>query len=328
MKFSEVNAVKYYLAVDCGGSKIASLIFDESLKIHTKTEFSGGANAKTLPPDVLCENIKNALCDVKRCAGGKKIEKIYGFFMHNEGLFERFGGEILNCPDVCVVSEGALGVLCGGIYPNGALLLSGTGGDVFVIKDGNVADIIGGYGAILGEKGSGFAIGKAAINAAIAYYEGTGPYTVLYDCVKEKYPADTFRQSVYGIYRAPETVRAVASFAIDVERAAEKGDGAALQILDTAAKDLSDMVIAAYKKNGLPDDFPLTFSGSVMKHDISREKPLMFDKICAHLEKCGIKNINTPLVKPVYGAVLYYAYTQNMAVDREKIKEYFSDLQG
>ena len=318
--------VKYYLAVDCGGTKIASVLFDENLKIHANMEFSGGANAKTLPYEVLCGNIKNALNDVKKSADGKQIEKIFGFFMHNEELFEKIGGEILNCADVCEIPEGALGVLCGGIYPNGALLLSGTGGDVFIIKDGKVADIIGGYGAILGEKGSGFAIGKAAINAAIAYHEGTGPYTVLYDKVKEKYPADTFRQSVYGIYRAPETVRAVASYALDVERAVENGDEVAVEILDTAAKDLADMVITAYKKNNLPDDFPLTFSGGVLKHDISREKPLMFRKILSYLEEKGIKNINIPLVKPVYGAVLYYAYTQNMAVDREKIKEYFPEL--
>ena len=317
--------MKYFLAVDCGGTKIASVVFDETLKIHEKTEFSGGANAKTLSSEVLNSNIRNALTDVKNHLGDKKIEKMYGFFMHNESLFAKHGEEILDCGDVTEIPEGALGVLCGGIYPDGALLLCGTGGDVFVIKNGSVADIIGGWGAILGEKGSGFAIGKAAINCAIAYHEGTGPYTVLYDRVKEKFPAESFRQSVYGIYRAPETVREVAGYAIDVEKAAENGDGVALGILDTAAHDLSDMVITAYRKNLLPDDFPLTFSGGVIKHDISRTNPLMFGKICSILKEHGITNINTPLIPPVYGGMLYYAYTQKMPVTRDKIREYFPD---
>lgn len=319
--------MKYYLATDCGGTKIASVIFDETLKIHAKTEFLGGANAKTLSPDVLNANIRGALEDVKEELGGKKIEKMYGFFMHNEELFAKHGADILGCDNVTEIPEGSLGVLCGGIYPDGALLLCGTGGDVFVIKNGEVADIIGGYGAILGEKGSGFAIGKAAINAAIAYHEGRGDYTVLYDVLKEKYPAESFRQSVYGIYRAPETVRDVAGFAIDVEKAAEKGDCVALDILNTASHDLADMVITAYKKNGLSNDFPLTFSGSVIKHDISRKEPLMFTTVCSILEKHGITNINTPLVQPVYGGILYYAYTQGMPVTRDKIKEYFTDVE-
>ncbi len=316
--------MKYYLATDCGGTKIASIIFDENLKIHAKTEFRGGSNAKTLPPEVLNENIRGALTDVKNCLGGKKIEKMYGFFMHNEALFAKHGADILDCGDVTEISEGALGVLCGGIYPDGALLLCGTGGDVFIVKDGKVNDIIGGYGAILGEKGSGFAIGKAAINASIAYHEGSGAYTPLYDTLIERFPAESFRQSVYGIYRAPETVRAVAGFAIDVEKAAEAGDTVAIEILNTAAKDLADMVITAYKKNKLPNDFPLTFSGSVIKHDIAREEPLMFGTICSILRQHGITNINTPVYKPVYGGILYYAYTQGMSVTREKIKEYFN----
>lgn len=316
--------MKYYLAVDCGGTKIAFAVFDEQLKIHSKGEFKGGANAKTLSRDVLNANIKNALSDVRAVLDGKSIEAIYGFFMHNEALFEKYGKELLGCDTVKTVSEGALGVLCGGIYPNGALLLCGTGGDVFIIKDGEVFDIIGGWGAILGEKGSGFAIGKAAINAAIAYCEGTGPYTVLYDKLKEKYPADNFRQSVYGIYRAAETVRAVASFAPDVEASADSGDKVALKILDNAAVDLAEMVVTAYRKNNLPSDFPLTFSGGVFRHDISREKPLIFNKVKDILSSYGINDLNTPLIPPVYGAVLYHAYTAGMSVSRDSICQYFN----
>ena len=69
--------MKYYLATDCGGTKIASVIFDETLKIHAKTEFLGGANAKTLSSDVLNANIRGALEEVKAQLGVKNIEKMY-----------------------------------------------------------------------------------------------------------------------------------------------------------------------------------------------------------------------------------------------------------
>lgn len=326
VNFLKGSTVKYFLAMDAGGTKVASVIFDEELKIHSQISFEGGLNAKTLSPDVLHGNIKNALLQVKDASCGKKIEKIFGYFMHNEALIEHYGAEILGCSQVVEISEGALGILCGGIYPDGALLLSGTGSDVFVIKNGKTEDIVGGWGAILGDEGSGFGIGKAAINSAIAYHEGRGEYTVLYDMIKEKYPAESFRQSVYGIYRAPETARAVADFSYETEKAAELGDKTALEIFENTARYLSDTVIAAYKKNGLKNSFPLTFSGGVLKHDLAREKPFLFKKIKNILSEHDITNLHIPKVPPVYGAILYYAYSMGMDVSGESIDKYFPNV--
>ncbi len=301
--------MKYYLSIDGGGTKIDAVIFDENLKIHSQLTYNGGINARTLASEVVENNIVGCLNMVKDAAPDIKFEKIYGFFMHNQEIFARHASAIIGCGNVEALQEGVQGLLCGGLYPNGVLLLCGTGSDAFVIKDGATVDIIGGWGAVLGDEGSGYSIGKAAMNAAIAYYEQRAPYTMLYDAVINKYPAETFRKSVYGIYSSKEPVRAVASFAKDAEEAADKGDGIAISIFEDAAAALADIVITAYKKHDLPKDFPLTFTGGLLKHDIKRENPLIFGKLRAILEKHGITNLSIDIFPPVFGGVISHAYS-------------------
>lgn len=296
----------HFISFDGGGTKIDAIVFDENLNTVFKTTYNGGINARTLAPDVVEKNIVGCMEQIKSGINGLNIKRMYGFFMHNQLLFEKHGRDILGCGEVVVIDEGVQGILCGGIYPSGVLLLCGTGSDAFVVQNGQTVDIIGGWGALLGDDGSGYSMGKAALNAAIAYYEKRIDYTLLYDAVIKKYPAESFRKSVYGVYAGTEPVRAIADFAKDAEIAADKGDKAALQIFEDAATSLAQYVITAFNKHDLPLDTPVTFTGGILKHDISREKPLILGKIEEILSSCGITNLKTDIKPAVFGGMIYH----------------------
>lgn len=291
--------MKLYLSVDCGGTKTDCVLFDGDGNVIEEKRVYGGSNRRTLPMQIVEENIIKCLNEVKTMAKDSKIECVYGYFMHNEDFFDKYCREILNCEKTVPIEEGTLALYCAGIYPDGVVLLSGTGADAFVIKNGATVDIIGGYGAFLGDDGSGYHMGREGIKAACAAYECRGEKTVLSDMLLQEYPAETFRKSVYRIIGAKEPVKEIASFSKFVEKAADMGDGVALEIFSKVAKPLSDYVKAAYLKNDLPDDYPLTVTGGILRADSERKNPLLIPLI----EENTGKKIICPTRKPSHGGI-------------------------
>lgn len=287
-----------YIAADGGGTKLELGAVSSQGKLINTVRVNGGINKKTSDEKTVENNIVSAFEKLKEQTGGFEALGCAGFFMYNTEVFSRAAG----CEAISL-DEGTLGLYAAGIYGDGALILSGTGADVFVSKGGKIAGIIGGYGAILGDEGSGFAIGRAGINAAIASYEGRSEKTALTEYLTKKYPAETFRKSVYGIYEAPQTSREVADFCKECEQAADEGDAVALNIFKEAAHALTGFAIAAYKNYGIEKTAPYTFSGGVITHDIKRGKPLMLPHIRKELAEAGITNCVLPKGTPLTGAV-------------------------
>ncbi len=288
---------KIYIAADGGGTKLGLCALSPSGERLCEVRVNGGINKKTAKPEEIYGAVKTGAELMKEKLGGFAALGVSGYFMHNTDVFSKvFGCEARE------VDEGTLGLYAAGIYGDGVLILSGTGADAYVIKDGAVLDIMGGYGAFLGDPGSGFAIGAAAINAAIDEYNGAGEKTLLTKYLCEKYPAETFRGSVYGVYAAPQPSREIADFCLECEKAADEGDSIALRIFREAANALSGFAAAGYKKYSLDKNTPYTFSGGVLRHDMEREKPLLLPYIISALDAEGIKNRVMPKGSPLYGA--------------------------
>ncbi|WP_298990201.1 N-acetylglucosamine kinase [uncultured Pseudokineococcus sp.] len=67
----------------------------------------------------------------------------------------------------------------GSAEPTGCAIVAGTGSVGAVVREGRVARAVGGCGWLLGDGGSGFALGRAVARAVVAELEGTGPPTSL-----------------------------------------------------------------------------------------------------------------------------------------------------
>ena len=287
-----------YIAADGGGTKLELGAVSSQGELITTVRVDGGINKKTSDEKTVENNIVSAFEKLKEQTGGFEALGCAGFFMYNTEIFSRAAG----CEAISL-DEGTLGLYAAGIYGDGVLILSGTGADAYVIKDGKTLDIIGGYGPLLGDEGSGFAIGRDAIKAVIAEYEGTGEKTLLTELLRQKYPSDTFRGSVYGIYKTPQTQKNIADFCYECEQAADKGDKIAINIFKTAAYALAAYAETGYNKFGLDKTTPYAFSGGVILHDIKRDNPLMLPHITEYLSFRGIKNQVTPKTTPVLAAV-------------------------
>lgn len=125
---------------------------------------------------------------------------------------------------------------------HGAVVASGTGVVTLAVGPREVARVDG-WGYIMGDAGSGYWIGREALDAVMRGYDGRGPATALTDVVRERWP--DLSQAYIALQGEEARVRIVAGFAADVARLAEDGDAVAAQITRRAAQELAASVSTA-----------------------------------------------------------------------------------
>jgi N-acetylglucosamine kinase-like BadF-type ATPase len=123
----------------------------------------------------------------------------------------------------------------------GIVVTSGTG-SVAVARDpfGRLHRT-GGYGWQMGDEGSGYAVGRAALGAVGRAADGRSPKTALNKLVLEGTRSESMDQLIR--WAAKATPAEVASLAPAVMQAAGSGDTVAQGILDYAARELAQLAI-------------------------------------------------------------------------------------
>jgi N-acetylglucosamine kinase-like BadF-type ATPase len=168
----------------------------------------------------------------------------------------------------------------------GVVVISGTGSIVFGKDERDKIYRAGGWGRLIGDEGSGYAIGREAFRAVAKLLDGYGEKTKLAKLFNKKFglgTQDAIINAVYGEKYNP------ASVVPAVMEAALKGDSVAKKILVLACSDLVEVINAVLKKmnkgrKGVPKR-PLAFVGSLLMNDnfysrkirsaIKRELPLV-----------------------------------------------------
>jgi len=183
----------------------------------------------------------------------------------------------------------------------GIVVISGTGSIVFGKDERGRVYRVGGWGRLIGDEGSGYAIGQEAFRAVSKMLDGYGERTKLTKLFNEKFGLGTQDAIIKAVY---EEQYDFASVVPVVMEAASKGDPVAKKILTQASSDLIELIDAVLikmnkgKKRVLKH--PLAFVGSLLVNDniysrkirsaIKREVPLV--------------SIRTVESSPVVGAAL------------------------
>lgn len=164
--------------------------------------------------------------------------------------------EVLLCADNVTAHAGALG---GG---PGVALTIGTGVNCLAI-DAGVRHKVDGWGYLFGDDGSGFAIGRAGIAAALRAYDGRGPATALLNSTGQRF-GDPNRLAPV-LYTSPTVVDDVARFALEVLDAAAAGDAVAAGIVDAAGRELAGTAAAGIAALPGSEPVPVACTGRLVE---------------------------------------------------------------
>ncbi|WP_374314167.1 N-acetylglucosamine kinase [Microbacterium sp.] len=127
----------------------------------------------------------------------------------------------------------------------GAVVAAGTGVVTLAVGASHVARVDG-WGHIMGDAGSGYWIGREALDAAMRSYDGRGPQTALRRVAEERWP--DLGRAYIELQSSSERVSIVASFAADVARLAAEGDAVAQLISTRAGAELAHSVETALRR--------------------------------------------------------------------------------
>lgn len=206
---------------------------------------------------------------------------------------DRLGGpQVWLGPDMVTAHAGALGGSAG------VVTTAGTGVVCLGIAADGGAHQADGHGYLLGDSGSGFSIGRAALRAVLAARDGRGPATALTEAAQEAL-GDLAGLS-QRIYTSPAPVRMVARCTPWVAAVARSGDPVARHIWAAAVDDLV-ATTAAVLARAFPEpaDVPVSYAGGLFAIEDLVRRPF----VEAVQSRCPGVQVREPLGSPLDGAV-------------------------
>lgn len=175
---------------------------------------------------------------------------------------------------------------------DGVTVIVGTGSIAFAQKNG-VRRRVGGWGYLLDSGGSGYNLGRDALEAAYRALDGRGPETALTRLLEDRL-GKTVEAAIPELYGGGKKM--IASLAPLVFEACDAGDRPAEEILRKNAAHIAELIRTAAAFVGDPDA-PVVLCGGLTQRADLLEKYIMENLD----EGCRIRFGSEPLVK---GAVL------------------------
>jgi N-acetylglucosamine kinase len=297
----------YFLGVDGGASKTASIVIDEHGSVLGRG-LSGGSNHLRVGLEEATRNVERSVSQALVEAGIaiKHIEYAYCGIAgsdhpaHHERVVEALRvffprGNFIVDTDGRVALTGAVG------FGAGIVIISGTGSVAFGRDDNGREARAGGWGPTLGDEGSGYAIARDGLSAIVRAYDGRGDATQMTQLLCHEYDMCDPKDLPKFVYAATTHADDIARYGKLVIEAAGTGDPVAREIIDNAGRELATCVVAVAEKLELLDrEFPVAYVGGAFNAGEVLLAP-MRNMIVATAPHARIA---PPLKPPVEGAAM------------------------
>ena len=256
------------VGIDGGGTKTDGVLCDETGRVLRRVR--GGPGSPTSQP--MAQAVQNINAVVRTLMqGDAPIDALYaglsgGSVGNNTEVMHRELKAVF--PQVKNLGNhtDAINALRSAIPSGDALVaICGTGSSVFA-QVGEELHQVGGWGHLVGDEGSGFDLGRRALNAALRELDGRGPHTAL-TAACHQVLGQPVTMAIPDIYVGGRAL--VASFGVVLLEQAEAGDAIAVRELQQALSGLAEQIVAAGRF--LPTACkPVALAGSVWQNYLYR----------------------------------------------------------
>ena len=130
------------------------------------------------------------------------------------------------------------------------MIISGTGSIAYGRNAAGEAARSGGWGYVLGDEGSGYWIGRAALRAVLRAADLRGPGTLLTQMLLDHFQVSQPQLLLHEVYHHHLKPAAIGALASCVQTAFSEGDEAATGILRGAADELEGAALSVARRLG------------------------------------------------------------------------------
>ncbi|HOY44026.1 MAG TPA: BadF/BadG/BcrA/BcrD ATPase family protein [bacterium] len=247
---------KRIIGLDGGGTKTLGVMIDENGRLLARAT-GDSSNIQAIGAERLGESLAGLIAELVAIAGCRQ-EEVDHLYAGLAGAGRPADREAISAQ---VTSRGlarahtidtdASAALAGAFGGGpGIIVISGTGSICFGKDEKGTLYRCGGWGFKLGDEGSGYYIGQQALMAALKDLDGRGPETVLRGHYEKRYHLASIDLIISQIYSDKIDRTEIASNAPAVFAAAQEGDAAARQIIESAGREIGRLVAGAAKRMG------------------------------------------------------------------------------
>lgn len=258
-------ALKYLIGVDAGGTHSTAIAYDLNGKELARAEggpgqinsdYDGGINNIAGVVNELLDQIDG---DCQRVLAGISGLSIVG---NAAEVAATISSRISNLP-TRAITDSLLALYNGLEGDDGALVIAGTGSVFNGLQDGHLI-AVGGYGNILGDEGSGYAIAKAAMMSALLSWDKRED-NALIPMFTKLFNVEFMDECNAKFYKMSNSE--VAGLAVHVAKLADSGDKDAVKVIKDQAHLLARDIIIGLDRYEDPKPMKIALTGSVLANN-------------------------------------------------------------
>lgn len=301
-----MNEPRYLMGIDGGGSKTAALLADETGRVLGRGA-AGASNFQVVGHEAAQAAIVAAMAAAAAAAGMAPQPPLSALCIGLSGVdrpgervfFQQWAAALCPAARVLIANDAELVLAAGTPQGWGLALICGTGAIVYGRSLAGQTARADGWGHLLGDEGSGYAIGLAALRAVMRAYDGRGPATALSEAILARWALTAVPELVPRVYRELAGKHEIAALFPAVDAAAAAGDPEAQRILADASHELALATQAVIHRLELPAPVPCALAGGVVVGS-----QLVRSEFLAAAEKLGLMLAPiTPVAEPALGAI-------------------------
>lgn len=310
----------YVLGIDGGGTKTKGVIADEFGVVYA-SETVGATNQNGVEIQLVEKELSALFASLKK-QNNEAFIKLHTVFAGMSGVDRPEAKKVMeallsrffpNHVNIIIDNDGVNALYSGTLGVPGIVQIAGTGSITFGINANGERERAGGWGYLIDDEGSGYDIGRAALNAVFKAYDGRGPKTTLTKRILEHFNVAEPPDLIQYIYEVGKARMAIAPLSKYVSEAADENDAVANQIIKMAGTKIAN-AISGLSGKLFPDHVgpvPVVVVGGVFSR-----ADLLIPIIQSKLQDMN-RNVQIvqPKLAPVFGAVIAGFISANQNIE-------------
>ena len=259
----------HIIGIDAGGTKTVCLLADADGTVVSRSRGTGAnlqAVGELQVEKVLHEVMEQAIGDrgvvpAAICLGIAGVDR-----PEDQAVIQAIMKRIGFKARILIVNDALVALEAGAPGQPGVVVISGTGSIAYGRNAAGQAARSGGWGYVLGDEGSGYWIGRAALRAVLRAADYRGPRTVLTQMLLDHFQVAQPQALIHAVYHNHLSPAAIGTLASSVQAAFHEGDPASIGILKGAADELEGSALSVARRLDLMSEtFTFVLSGGIFR---------------------------------------------------------------